>query len=120
MLYIKGAHTWSASGTAIPVPAQVPKVEVGASVAMVIDLLHDSFFRPPVRFKWLDGFLAVGPYCAPGWSTCDGRADIVTPYFGASGTGQLNAVFPVTPQSGLSVPAAQASSAAGFQATRRL
>ena len=54
------------------------------------------------------------------WSASDGRADIITPYFGASGTGQLNAVFPVTPQSGLSVPAAQAPSAAGFQATRRL
>ncbi|MGE0314715.1 MAG: 3,4-dihydroxyphenylacetate 2,3-dioxygenase [Lautropia sp.] len=26
-----------------------------------------------------------------------GRAEIVTPYFGSSGTGQLNALFPVTP-----------------------
>jgi 3,4-dihydroxyphenylacetate 2,3-dioxygenase len=24
-------------------------------------------------------------------------AEIVTPYFGSSGTGQINAVFPVTP-----------------------
>ena len=57
---------------------------------------------------------------ALGWSAFDGRADIVTPYFGASGTGQINAVFPVTPQSGLAVPAAQASSAAGYQTVSRL
>jgi 3,4-dihydroxyphenylacetate 2,3-dioxygenase len=57
---------------------------------------------------------------ALGWSGYDGQADIVTPYFGASGTGQLNAVFPVTPQSGASIPAAQASSAAGYQAVSRL
>ena len=32
-----------------------------------------------------------------GWSAYDGRAEVVTPYFGASGTGQINAIFPVTP-----------------------
>ena len=48
---------------------------------------------------------------ALGWSAYDGKAEIVTPYFGASGTGQLNAVFPVTPQDGRAIPAAQASSA---------
>ena len=37
---------------------------------------------------------------ALGWSAYDGAAEIVTPYFGASGTGQLNAVFPITPQVG--------------------
>ncbi len=57
---------------------------------------------------------------ALGWSGYDGHAEIVTPYFGASGTGQLNAVFPVTPQSGQSIPPAQASSAAGYQAFGRL
>ena len=31
---------------------------------------------------------------ALGWSAYDGKAEIVTPYFGASGTGQLNAVVP--------------------------
>ena len=34
---------------------------------------------------------------ALGWSAYDGRAEVVTPYFGASGTGQINAIFPVTP-----------------------
>jgi 3,4-dihydroxyphenylacetate 2,3-dioxygenase len=50
---------------------------------------------------------------ALGWSDYDAPAEIVTPYFGASGTGQINAVFPVTPQSGAAVPAAVASSAQG-------
>ncbi len=57
---------------------------------------------------------------ALGWSGYDGRAEIITPYFGASGTGQLNAVFPVTPQSGAQIPAAQASAATGYQAASRL
>ena len=45
-----------------------------------------------------------------GWSAYDGKAEVVTPYFGASGTGQINAVFPVTPQDGHAVPKAVASS----------
>jgi 3,4-dihydroxyphenylacetate 2,3-dioxygenase len=57
---------------------------------------------------------------ALGWKGYDAPADIITPYFGASGTGQLNAVFPVTPQSGDHIPAAQASAAQGFQAVNRL
>ena len=55
-----------------------------------------------------------------GWSTYRGQAEIITPYFGASGTGQLNAVFPVTPQDGAQIPAAQASSAQQYQAFGRL
>lgn len=46
---------------------------------------------------------------ALGWSAYDGQAEILTPYFAASGTGQINAVFPVTPQDGHAIPAAQAS-----------
>ncbi len=55
-----------------------------------------------------------------GWSAYREPAEIITPYFGASGTGQLNAVFPVTPQDGARVPAAQASSAQNYQAFSRL
>ena len=51
---------------------------------------------------------------ALGWSDYDGRAEVVTPYFGASGTGQINALFPVTPQTGEAIPAAQASRADGY------
>jgi 5-oxopent-3-ene-1,2,5-tricarboxylate decarboxylase / 2-hydroxyhepta-2,4-diene-1,7-dioate isomerase len=72
VLYIKTANTWSASGAPVPVPASVLQVEVGATVAMLVgpvsryvlmnDLTipHASFFRPPVKFKCLDGFLGVG------------------------------------------------------------
>ncbi|WP_213300728.1 3,4-dihydroxyphenylacetate 2,3-dioxygenase [Paraburkholderia sacchari] len=34
---------------------------------------------------------------ALGWDRYAGRAEVITPYFGSSGTGQINAVFPVTP-----------------------
>lgn len=49
-----------------------------------------------------------------GWSAYDGRAEVITPYFGASGTGQINAVFPVTPQDGGAIPKAVASRADGY------
>ena len=51
---------------------------------------------------------------ALGWSAYDGKAEVVTPYFGASGTGQINAILPVTPQTGDAVPAPVASKAEGF------
>ncbi|UGA37102.1 3,4-dihydroxyphenylacetate 2,3-dioxygenase [Chromobacterium haemolyticum] len=35
---------------------------------------------------------------ALGWDNYRGRAEIITPYFGSSGTGQINAVLPVEPQ----------------------
>ena len=75
VLYIKPANTWSAHQATISVPAQVPVVEVGASIAMVmgtagavagyvlmndLSVPHASFFRPPVKFKCLDGFLGIG------------------------------------------------------------
>ena len=57
---------------------------------------------------------------ALGWSAYDGKAEVVTPYFGASGTGQINAVFPVTPQDGAAVPPPEASRASGFKSFPRL
>lgn len=57
---------------------------------------------------------------ALGWSEYDGQAEVITPYFAASGTGQINAVLPVVPVTGRSIPCAQASSADGFQAVTRL
>jgi 5-oxopent-3-ene-1,2,5-tricarboxylate decarboxylase/2-hydroxyhepta-2,4-diene-1,7-dioate isomerase len=76
ILYIKTANTWSPHGSAIAVPARVPEVEVGATIAMVIgpgndvegfvlmndlSIPHASFYRPPVKYKCLDGFLGIGP-----------------------------------------------------------
>jgi 3,4-dihydroxyphenylacetate 2,3-dioxygenase len=52
---------------------------------------------------------------ALGWSaTTMARPTVVTPYFGASGTGQINAMFPVTPQDGQAVPVPEASRADGY------
>jgi 3,4-dihydroxyphenylacetate 2,3-dioxygenase len=51
---------------------------------------------------------------ALGWSGYEGRAEVVTPYFGASGTGQINVLFPVTPQDGRAIPEAVASRADGY------
>jgi len=89
VLYVKTANTWSACGRAIAVPARAPEVEIGASLAMVIgtpalrvtaanalshvagyvlvndlSLPHASYFRPPVKYKNLDGFLGIGPKLA--------------------------------------------------------
>jgi len=76
VLYVKTANTWSPHGSAITVPASVPEVEIGASIGMVIgaesdiegfvlmndlSIPHASFFRPPVKFKCIDGFLGIGP-----------------------------------------------------------
>lgn len=75
VLYIKPANTWTENGGAIALPARVPEVEVGATVAMVmksareiagfvlmneVSIPHESFFRPPVKFRCLDGFLGIG------------------------------------------------------------
>lgn len=76
VLYVKTANTWSPHGSAIAIPGHVPEVEIGATVGMVIgaendvegfvlmndlSIPHASFFRPPVKFKNLDGFLGIGP-----------------------------------------------------------
>jgi 3,4-dihydroxyphenylacetate 2,3-dioxygenase len=57
---------------------------------------------------------------ALGWSEYSGQAEVITPYFGASGTGQINAVFPVLPVSGQAVPQAEASRAKAYKAFPRL
>ncbi|MEQ1659841.1 MAG: fumarylacetoacetate hydrolase family protein [Hylemonella sp.] len=89
VLYVKTANTWSACGAAIAAPAHAPQVEIGASLAMVIgtaahqvsadnalshvagyvlvndlSLPHASYYRPPIKYKNLDGFLGIGPCCA--------------------------------------------------------
>lgn len=46
---------------------------------------------------------------ALGWSDYDQPAEVVTPYFGSSGTGQINMVLPVSEQNGTAVPRPQAS-----------
>ena len=86
VLYIKPANTWSNDGATIAVPARVPQVEVGATIAMImrapgevggyrlmndLSLPHASFFRPPVKFKCLDGFLGIGDTLLPAGPNVD-------------------------------------------------
>jgi 5-oxopent-3-ene-1,2,5-tricarboxylate decarboxylase / 2-hydroxyhepta-2,4-diene-1,7-dioate isomerase len=96
VLFIKTANTWSESGSAIAVPARLAQVECSATVAMVIgsaarqvrpenalacvssfvlmndlSVPHASFFRPPVKFKNLDGFLGFGSRLAPRTEVCE-------------------------------------------------
>lgn len=90
VLYVKTANTWSASGTGITLPAGVDTVLLGASVALVLGprrwpsdaarsapsvtafvLVNDlelpggSYFRPPVKYKCVDGFLGLGAHAVP-------------------------------------------------------
>jgi 5-oxopent-3-ene-1,2,5-tricarboxylate decarboxylase/2-hydroxyhepta-2,4-diene-1,7-dioate isomerase len=75
VLYVKPANTWTENGGSIVIPAGVQEVAIGATVAMVmksprevagyvlmndVTLPHDTFFRPPVKFNCLDGFLGIG------------------------------------------------------------
>lgn len=75
VLYVKTANTFSPNGAGIPVPRRVAEVEIGATVGMVmrsatevagyvlmndLSVPHASYFRPPVKFKCLDGFLGIG------------------------------------------------------------
>ncbi len=57
---------------------------------------------------------------ALGWSAYTGQAEVITPYFGASGTGQVNAVLPVLPVEADRIPDPQASIADGYRAYPRI
>lgn len=79
VLYVKTANTWTACDGTVALPADVPEVEIGATLGAVMGaqgqakalvLLNDlsiphsvvqqGFYRPPVKYKNLDGFLGVG------------------------------------------------------------
>lgn len=75
VLYIKPANTHTANHSAITLPPHVTQVEIGATVGLVMNaagvvgghvlmndfsIPHDSYFRPPVKFRCLDGFLSIG------------------------------------------------------------
>lgn len=89
VLFIKPRNTLAGNGSAIPLPHGADQLEVGASLGIVIgrtachvserDALlhvagftlvadisvpHDSFYRPSIRFKALDGSCLVGPRVA--------------------------------------------------------
>lgn len=75
VLYIKTANTFTPSGHAIALPHQVAEVDVSASLGLVageggrvasavlfnnVAIPHESYFRPSVKFRCVDGFLGVG------------------------------------------------------------
>ena len=85
VLYVKPRNTHAAHGEPVAVPADVPALQVGAALGLVIgrtacrvaasDALahvagavivndlsvpHASFYRPSVRFKACDGFCPIG------------------------------------------------------------
>ncbi len=81
VLYVKTANTWTACDHTIAVPTDVPAVEVGATLGVVMGahgqakgyvLMNDvslphtvanqGFYRPPVKYKNLDGFLGLGAH----------------------------------------------------------
>lgn len=80
MLYIKTANTFTRSGQAIALPKGVAEVEVAASLGLVageggrmagavlfndVAIPHESYYRPPVKFRCVDGFLGVGDAVRP-------------------------------------------------------
>lgn len=80
VLYIKTANTFTVSGQAIALPPGVAEVEVAASLGLVageggrvagavllndVAIPHESYYRPPVKFRCVDGFLGVGGTVRP-------------------------------------------------------
>ena len=75
VLFIKTANTYTPSGGRIALPAAVAEVDIGANLAWIfgasaqpvacvlvndVSIPHESYYRPPVKFKCVDGFLGVG------------------------------------------------------------
>lgn len=80
VLYIKTANTFTRSGQTIALPPGVAEVEVAASLGLVagegsavagavlmndVAIPHASYYRPPVKFRCVDGFLGVGDVVRP-------------------------------------------------------
>lgn len=78
VLYIKTANTFTAGGHSIALPAS-QLVAVAPSLGLVmgdsgvagavlfndVAIVHESYYRPPVKFQCVDGFLGLGPECVP-------------------------------------------------------
>lgn len=75
VLFIKTANTFTPSGGNIVLPPTTSEVDIGANLAWVfgadaipvacvlvndVSIPHESYYRPPVKFKCVDGFLGLG------------------------------------------------------------
>ncbi len=90
VLYVKPRNTLAGDGAVVAVPADVPALELGATLGLVmarsacrvsepealshvagalivadISIPHSSFYRPSVRLKARDGFCPMGPTVVP-------------------------------------------------------
>jgi 5-oxopent-3-ene-1,2,5-tricarboxylate decarboxylase / 2-hydroxyhepta-2,4-diene-1,7-dioate isomerase len=80
VLYIKTANTFTRNGQAIVLPRGLAEVEVAASLGLVageggrvaaavlfndVAIPHESYYRPPVKYRCVDGFLGVGDAVRP-------------------------------------------------------
>jgi 5-oxopent-3-ene-1,2,5-tricarboxylate decarboxylase / 2-hydroxyhepta-2,4-diene-1,7-dioate isomerase len=80
VLYIKTANTFTRSGQAIALPRGAAEAEVAASLGLVageggvvagavllndVAIPHESYYRPPVKYRNVDGFLGVGDLLQP-------------------------------------------------------
>lgn len=79
VLYVKTANTWNPAGGTLALPAGADAVETGATLGLVFgaeglagcvllndfSLPHASYFRPPVKYRCLDGFLGLGSTLRP-------------------------------------------------------
>jgi 5-oxopent-3-ene-1,2,5-tricarboxylate decarboxylase / 2-hydroxyhepta-2,4-diene-1,7-dioate isomerase len=80
VLYVKTANTFTASGHPIALPSGVAEVEANATLGLVaaeggaiagavllndVAIPHESYYRPPVKYRNVDGFLGVGDVVRP-------------------------------------------------------
>jgi 5-oxopent-3-ene-1,2,5-tricarboxylate decarboxylase/2-hydroxyhepta-2,4-diene-1,7-dioate isomerase len=74
ILYVKSANTFSPAGQALQLQDGVSEVDIGATLGLVVgvdaqvtgavllcdwSVPHASYYRPPVKFRCRDGFLAL-------------------------------------------------------------
>jgi 5-oxopent-3-ene-1,2,5-tricarboxylate decarboxylase/2-hydroxyhepta-2,4-diene-1,7-dioate isomerase len=88
VLYVKTANTFCPSGQDLMLQDGVTEVDIGATLGLVIggdgqvagaallndwSVPHTSYYRPPVKFRCRDGFLALPQQVTPGqvsdWAT---------------------------------------------------
>ena len=81
VLYVKTANTFNAAGQDLVLQDGVIEVDIGATLGLVIgsdgqvagavllndwSVPHTSYYRPPVKFRCRDGFLALPEQVTPG------------------------------------------------------
>lgn len=87
VLYIKTANTFTPGGGQIALPRGVSAVDVSATLGLVagehgaiagcvlfndVAIPHESYYRPPVKYRNVDGFLGVGLELVS-WAAAGGR-----------------------------------------------